>query len=497
MKSDMKVIAMYLPQFHEVKENNEWWGNGFTDWVSVKESQPIFEGHYQPRVPLNYYDLMDKETMKWQANLMHQYSVDGLCIYHYWFKDGRKILERPAENLLKWQDVDIPFCFCWANETWARSWSNVQNKNIWTNKNEIQNRDDDTGILLEQKYGSEIEWNKHLKYLIPFFKDPRYIKIDGKPLFVIYKSSDIECIDEMLNYWKKKIADYDFDGIYVIGTNCNSLAGEFVDAELYMEPANSAWKLNKVRRNNEVKCFHYKDVWEKILQEDVLARQTFFGGFVGYDDTPRHGKNGFIVEDGCPELFAEYLTELMAKNAANNSNVVFLNAWNEWGEGMYLEPDERYGTKFLEAISYAKARYLDYIPKYKEEHENKYITSLRRKAEKFEAYFKIMDSWMSLLETNGMVSDNLIKMGIHSVLIYGYGVLGRHLLVELRETEIKVMGIVDRRKNELTAEVEIYIPTDELPQCDAIVVTASYFMKEVKKQLGKEYRLIRIEDIIK
>lgn len=158
----MKIIAMYLPQFHTVKENNEWWGEGFTDWVSARNAIKLFENHYQPHIPFNeyYYDLLQKETMLWQANLMKQYGIDGACMYHYWFKDGRQILEKPAENLLRWQDVDMPYCFCWANETWARSWTKMENVNVWTDLCEDKKGKQENAILLEQKYGEEKEWEK-------------------------------------------------------------------------------------------------------------------------------------------------------------------------------------------------------------------------------------------------------------------------------------------------------------------------------------------------
>lgn len=131
-----KAIAMYLPQFHNVKENNMWWGEGFTDWRAMECAKPLFDGHKQPKCPLNNYkyDLMDKKTMQWQADLMHKYHVYGLCFYHYWFKEGKKILEKPAENLLKWKDIDMPFCFCWANESWVRSWSKLNNQNVWASQ---------------------------------------------------------------------------------------------------------------------------------------------------------------------------------------------------------------------------------------------------------------------------------------------------------------------------------------------------------------------------
>ena len=129
-----KIMAFYLPQFHRVPENDEWWGKGFTEWTAVKGAAPLFEGHYQPRVPLNhnYYNLLEHDTMAWQANLMKKYSIDGVCIYHYWFENGRRILEKPAENLLKWTDISMPFCFCWANETWSRTWEKLADANVWS-----------------------------------------------------------------------------------------------------------------------------------------------------------------------------------------------------------------------------------------------------------------------------------------------------------------------------------------------------------------------------
>ena len=184
----MKVISMYLPQFHRTKENDEWWGEGFTEWTTVKSAEKFHQSQYQPRVPLNcnYYSLLEKSTMIWQADLMKQYGVDGQCFYHYWFKDGRQILEKPAQNLLQWKEIDIPFCFCWANESWARTWSRIGDKNPWANIFEREERNG-SGILLEQKYGEEEQWKRHFEYLLPFFKDERYIKIENRPVFLIYK----------------------------------------------------------------------------------------------------------------------------------------------------------------------------------------------------------------------------------------------------------------------------------------------------------------------
>lgn len=160
-------------------------GEGFTEWTTVRGAASLFEGHKQPIKPLNnhYYNLLEKETMEWQTALMKKYGIDGQCFYHYYFKDGRQILEKPAENLLKWKDIDMPFCFCWANQTWARTWSNIRG-NSWADKFEKKGNAGDDGILIEQHYGREKEWKAHFEYLLPFFQDERYIKLNGSPVFI-------------------------------------------------------------------------------------------------------------------------------------------------------------------------------------------------------------------------------------------------------------------------------------------------------------------------
>ena len=185
----MKTIAMYLPQFHRVAENDAWWGEGFTDWSAMNRAKPLFDGHKQPKKPLNnyQYDLLEKETFLWQEQLMRAHGVYGFCFYHYWFKDGRRILEKPAENLLRWKEIQIPFCFSWANESWGRSWSNISNQNVWASAFEPKENRKGDGILLEQAYGNEEDWTEHFNYLLPFFQDPRYIKKGSQPVMLIYQ----------------------------------------------------------------------------------------------------------------------------------------------------------------------------------------------------------------------------------------------------------------------------------------------------------------------
>lgn len=165
-----QVYAFYLPQFHRTPENDEWWGEGFTEWTNVKNAKPLFPGHYQPHEPLDYYNLLNKETMEKQAALMHEYGVDGMCFYHYYFENGRKILEKPAENLLKWTDITMPFCFYWANQSWIRSWSNMAGGNKWTEIYDQSKKEEGDGVLLRQVYGGRNEWKDHFYYMLPFLK---------------------------------------------------------------------------------------------------------------------------------------------------------------------------------------------------------------------------------------------------------------------------------------------------------------------------------------
>ena len=192
----MKIIALYLPQYHDIPENDKWWGKGFTEWVNVKKAKPLYEGHYQPHVPLNnnYYNLLDDDVKIWQADLAKKYGVYGFCYYHYWF-NGKMLLEQPMEQMLKNEKIDLPFCICWANEPWTRAWVG------------------ETETLIAQQYGYEKEWKEHFDYLLPFFKDNRYIKEDNKPLFVIYRPEVIGVLKDMLNYWNELAIDNGFSGM--------------------------------------------------------------------------------------------------------------------------------------------------------------------------------------------------------------------------------------------------------------------------------------------
>ena len=365
----IKPIAFYLPQFHEIEENNRWWGAGFTEWTNVRNAYPIYKGHQQPKTPLdnNYYNLLNKETMQWQAKLAKEYEIYGFCMYHYWFKDGKKLLEKPAENLLKWKDIDIHFCFSWANESWIRTWSKVEG-NDWNecrDRNIGNDAENDSGILMEQDYGNELNWKQHFEYLLPFFKDSRYIKVEKKPLFLIYRPLKIACLERMLACWEHLAIANGFEGIYVLSTNDDVEGNPFIKGVVKYEPVctqKTVLKWNTYCRDNlgkfrkrifgsYLKKNDYDKVWKGVLKKFHFKNNTFPGAFVNYDDTPRRGKNGAVFINATPEKFYHYFSELVKQcKSFYKQEYIFITAWNEWAEGAYLEPDKENGYAYLEAV---------------------------------------------------------------------------------------------------------------------------------------------------
>lgn len=363
----MKVVAFYLPQFHCIPENDKWWGKGFTEWVNVKKAKPLYEGHDQPRVPLNnnYYNLLDQDVMKWQSEIAKNHGVSGFCFYHYWF-NGKMLLEKPVENFLKNKDIDIEFCLSWANEAWTNAWVSAENK-----------------LLMEQTYGKEKEWKEHFDYLLPFFKDDRYIKEDNKPLFVIYRVEIMDCYKEMMAYWNKLAIENGFDGIKfayqhpAFDYDKNKAKNMFDYVIEYQPITTSYWnqgfisfttklkiqnllvkyfKIN-IARKKELQINSYEDTWKQIVEHKPIGNEIpkrIPGAFVDWDNTPRRGDTGSIYKGACPEVFGKYF-DLQVKNAKENykSNYIFIFAWNEWAEGGYLEPDETNKFGYLEEIKKA------------------------------------------------------------------------------------------------------------------------------------------------
>lgn len=499
----IKAISLYLPQFHRTDENDKWWGKGFTEWTAVKEAQPLFPGHRQPRSPLNdnYYNLLEHDAMEWQAQLAKKYKISGFCFYHYWFKDGKKVLEKPAENLLKWKDIDMPFCFCWANQTWARTWDKIQEKNSWADKFENRSLEltADSGILLEQSYGNETEWKQHFFYLLPFFKDERYLKKDGKPIFWFYRPENCYCLNAMSKLWKKLAVENGLPGLYMIVTADSAMPWNEIDAAVLMPAALRMQQKAKRKLENVKWAWNYDDILMNILREDCSQKgKVYLGCITDFDDTPRRGENGTIFVGSSPDKFGNYLDALVRKSIEMKNEFVIINAWNEWGEGMYLEPDTVNEFRYLENVKAVMDRYENVSIQDEQPSRLDNVDFQIAQLEKYENYFRLLDRWMSLKEEGINLERYLMQKGYQKVAIYGMGFVGRHLMKELEGSQIKIHYIIDNNAYVDCGGIPVYGSDSKLPDVDVIIVTVTYAFSEIFKSLKthKDCPVISLEEIV-
>lgn len=371
MKDKTKIIAFYLPQFHTFPENDRWWGKGFTEWTNTKKAKTLFKGHYQPRTPMNnnYYNLLDDAVKIEQVNLAKKYGIYGFCYYHYWFKDGKKLMEQPLEQMLKNKSIDMPFCLSWANEPWSRRWDGSENE-----------------IIMPQEYGGKKEWKEHFEYLYNFFCDDRYIKIENKPIFIIYKPELIPNINEMLDYWNELACEkgieevkyiYQYPKFYYMQGKDDTRFSYGIQFEPFFSNGDIEYsmltrkqkikfllknkyiflrkfknKINHVLKKPNI--YSYDRTWQNILKNKIIDDKMILGAFVDWDNTARRGKNATCYTGSTPTKFGKYMKELIKKDEIENKKgVIFINAWNEWAEGAYLEPDEKYRYEYLESIKKA------------------------------------------------------------------------------------------------------------------------------------------------
>ncbi|MBR6698056.1 MAG: glycoside hydrolase family 99-like domain-containing protein [Lachnospiraceae bacterium] len=346
----MKFIAYYLPQFHEIEENNKWWGKGFTEWTNVNKAKPLFKGHYQPHKPYNneLYDLMNKDTVIKQTELMKKYNIYGFAYYHYWF-NGKMLLEKPVENLLKWKEIDQRYFFFWANHSWVKSVNGKQT------------------ILQEQVYNGEKDWYNHFQYFLPYFKDERYVKVEGKPVIGIYLPKDISDYNEMIRYWMKLAEENGFPGIYIIESinqPQNTKTQTIADAEVLRQPNFGIYDLDRwycrFRARPKLqklikKYYPFKIKYKKVIDAVIKSSQkyssekkVYYGTYCGWDNTSRHYKRGSVHTCINAIDFKRSIDEI--SRIAESDDFVFINAWNEWAEGMHLEPDIKNGFSLLEVL---------------------------------------------------------------------------------------------------------------------------------------------------
>ena len=355
----MKIIAFYLPQFHEIPENNEWWGQGFTEWTNTRKAKSLFKGQDQPKEPLgdNYYDLLDDKIKLWQINLAKEYEIYGFCYYHYWF-NGKKLLEKPMEQMLQNKELDLPFCISWANEPWTRAWDG-------------KTRD----TLIGQNYGEKDDWENHFNYLLSFFKDERYIKVNNMPMVVLYKLESIPNNQEMIIFWNKLAQKNGFDGIHLVET-LNGLqkkpCSEYSNAVIQFEPNYTIHHdrkfidkiTNKLlniismpfKGKNIYKAFNYDITWRRIIKRKMKFnnKKIYTGAFVDWDNTARKGEKATFFIGATPKKFYKYLKlQIYKTKKIHNSEFLFINAWNEWAEGTYLEPDKKHNYEYLQMVKKA------------------------------------------------------------------------------------------------------------------------------------------------
>lgn len=354
-ESDIKTLAFYLPQYHTFAENDQWWGRGFTEWTNTRKCcVPRFDGHYQPRTPhkdIGYYDLSDFSVLEQQINLAKKHGIYGFCFYYYWFS-GKRLMEKPVDMLLMNEEVDFPFCLCWANENWTRAWDGM-------------NKD----VLIEQKY-SEDDIYLFIKDIKKYIDDKRYIKIDGKPLLMVYNPGEIPNCGKVFNGWRKYAKELGIGEILIwvcaTANNCvKSLKlSEFVDAEVEFPPHNM-WLNEFAVRNvdcngKNVSMFDYHKLVEyqieKLSCEDDNCVPIHHACTLGWDNSSRREDNWFNYYNFSLYDYYRWLRAIVIntrKTFNDSERFIFINAWNEWAEGTYLEPDEKYGYSYINTTSKA------------------------------------------------------------------------------------------------------------------------------------------------
>ena len=367
--SKPKVIALYLPQYHPMKENNEWWGSGYTEWTSVAKAKPLFRGHVQPKIPadLGFYDLRLSETRIAQAELAKRAGISAFCYYHYWF-EGRELMQRPFKEVLSEGKPDFPFCLAWANHDWY-------NKGWINSKKRIELR---PKLLIKQTDGGVEDYTNHFYALLEAFKDPRYIKLHDKLVFMIYAADGIPDLENFIETWRKLAEKEGLPGFYFIThfdrPSLFDKTEEFlakgldaINVSYLHKPFQT--KLSKLIKNHKFinlwyqrwqshvhfapEVVQYKDAINK-LDDSFFEKEKIIPTIIpNWDHTPRSGRFGRVFQNSTPELFEKHVNNVLSriKNKDYEDQVVVLKSWNEWGEGNYLEPDINFGCQYIDTLN--------------------------------------------------------------------------------------------------------------------------------------------------
>jgi lipopolysaccharide biosynthesis protein len=361
----VRAFAYYLPQFHPIPENDAWWGAGFTEWTNVANARPLFPGHRQPRLPgeLGFYDLRLAETRDAQAALARSHGVEAFCYYHYWFGNGRQLLERPFNEVVSSGEPDFPFCLAWANQTWSGIWHGAPDR-----------------VLVEQTYPGDDDHRAHFDALLVAFHDRRYARVDNKPLFVVYRPQELPHPERFVELWQSRARDAGLPGLYLVArlaTESPALAGIFdgvISSQVTPPFRNRSLRQRAAqvrpdwfwgaatRRTPLLPAIYSYRKWSPYMPSLLACSSSSFPTVVpGWDNTPRSRRRGTVFMGDSPSLFAEQVERAMdlVGEREPEHRIVFVQAWNEWGEGNYLEPDRRDGRAFLEAFRDVLARGTD------------------------------------------------------------------------------------------------------------------------------------------
>jgi hypothetical protein len=354
-----RVIAFYLPQFHPTPNNDRWYGKGFTEWTNVCKAKKLFPGHRQPNIPadLGFYDLRLTESRNAQAEMASKYGIEGFCYYHYRFNQDHHELDMPFNEVLKSGSPDFPFMLCWANESWYQK--------MWKHGGKMEKQ-----IIVKQEYGGIDDYQKHFYELLPAFKDKRYIQIEEKPAFLIYKPLEFADVDVFISRWQELAIQNGLKGIFFIGQTIRIKE----EKEKILSKGFSAVQVHRLREEwmyrSAIKKIlsktiriifrlpqitSYSKVSKKFIGTEDLAEDVFPTIIPNWDHTPRSGRGGSLLVNSTPEKFHSHVIRALnvVKHKRHDRKIVFLMAWNEWGEGNYMEPDLRWGTKYLETLNEA------------------------------------------------------------------------------------------------------------------------------------------------
>jgi hypothetical protein len=349
VKNTIRVIAFYLPQFHPIPENDLWWGKGFTEWTNVAKAKPLFKGHYQPKIPadLGYYDLRLSEAREAQVQLAKEAGIEGFCYWHYWF-EGKRLLDRPFNEVLASGKPDFPFCLCWANHSWfAKTW----------------NKDVSDKLLIEQTYPGKDDYENHFYQLLPAFKDKRYIRVNNKPVFGIFSPFDIPDLEEFIALWNQLAMQNGITGIYFVAISFKDINNSILlrkginaiiyDLSFYRKSVLSYFYLSLHKIFKIPQIIDYREYTKTLLAKMPIHKNILPCIIPNFDHTPRSGRRGSMMINCSPENWRKLLLGLFTKirSKSGHDNIVFIKSWNEWAEGNYMEPDLKYGKGYIEALS--------------------------------------------------------------------------------------------------------------------------------------------------